>query len=103
MNKPIIVTISHHLGQAEAISRVQKGLGQVKEKFSLFVTVDEEAWTGSQLTLRLRALGQAAAARVDFFDNYARIEVTLPWLLARVAERFVPTIEREGTLLLEKK
>jgi hypothetical protein len=29
--------------------------------------------------------------------------VTLPWLLAKLTERLVPAIKREGTLLLEKK
>jgi hypothetical protein len=29
--------------------------------------------------------------------------VTLPWLLAKLTERFVPAIRKEGTLLLEKK
>jgi len=27
----------------------------------------------------------------------------LPWLLAKVAEKFTPTIRKEGTLMLEKK
>jgi len=31
------------------------------------------------------------------------LQVTLPWLLGVVAERIVPTIRKEGTLLLEKK
>jgi len=29
--------------------------------------------------------------------------VTLPWLLAKFAEKFVPVIRKETTLLLEKK
>lgn len=103
MNKPIVATVPHHLGQAEAIRRMKDGIGRVKEKYSTFITIDEETWADNQLTLRLRALGQSASAKIDVFEDHARIEVILPWLLARVAERFVPTIQREGTLLLEKK
>jgi hypothetical protein len=32
-----------------------------------------------------------------------RLEVMLPWLLAKVAETIQPLIRKEGTLLLEKK
>jgi hypothetical protein len=28
------------------------------------------------------------------------LEVTLPWLLAKLAEKFTPAIRKEGTLLL---
>jgi hypothetical protein len=31
-----------------------------------------------------------------------RLEVTLPWLLAKLAEKFTPAIRKEGTLMLEK-
>ncbi|MGZ5895949.1 MAG: polyhydroxyalkanoic acid system family protein [Xanthobacteraceae bacterium] len=103
MNKPIVATVPHHLGQAEAIRRMREGLGRVKEKYSAFISIEEETWVDNQLTLRIRALGQAASAKIDVLDDHARLEVTLPWLLARVAERFIPTIQREGTLLLEKK
>jgi hypothetical protein len=103
MNKPIIATVPHNLGQAEAIRRMKDGLGRVKEKFSSVITVDEETWVDNHLTLRLRTLGQAAAAKIDVNDDHARLEVTLPWLLARVAERLMPIIQHEGTLLLEKK
>ena len=36
-------------------------------------------------------------------EDYVRLEVFLPWLLAKLAETLQPLIRREGTLLLEKK
>jgi len=36
-------------------------------------------------------------------DDHVRLEVMLPWLLAMLAERTRPLIEKEGQLLLEKK
>jgi hypothetical protein len=50
-----------------------------------------------------RALGQSAAGTIDVLDDCLRLEVTLPWLLAKLTERFVPAIRKEATLLLEKK
>jgi hypothetical protein len=32
-----------------------------------------------------------------------RLEVVLPWLLAKIAEKVQPLIRKEGTLMLEKK
>ena len=36
-------------------------------------------------------------------DDSIRIEVTLPWLLAKMAEKLAPAIRRESVLMLEKK
>jgi hypothetical protein len=36
-------------------------------------------------------------------DDHVRVEVTLPWLLAVVAEKITPAIQKETTLMLEKK
>jgi hypothetical protein len=55
------------------------------------------------LNFRARALGQSAGGSITVFEDTLRLEVTLPWLLAKLTERFVPTIERSGKLLLEKK
>jgi len=51
----------------------------------------------------MRALGQTAAARVEVLEDALRIEVSLPWLLAKAAKRILPILRKEATLLLEKK
>jgi len=40
---------------------------------------------------------------IDVADDHVRLEVTLPWLLAKIAEKFTPAIRKEGVLMLEKK
>jgi hypothetical protein len=32
-----------------------------------------------------------------------RIEVLLPWLLAKISERLLPALRQQATLLLEKR
>jgi hypothetical protein len=44
-----------------------------------------------------------ASGSIDVAEDYVRLEVFLPWLLAKVAETLQPLIRKEGTLLLEKK
>jgi hypothetical protein len=103
MTAPLVVSIPHRLGKDEAVRRLKTGLGQVRTSFSHLMSVDEEVWNGDVLTFRLRALGQAAAGTIAVAEDHLRLEVALPWLLAKLADRLVPAIRKEGTLLLEKK
>lgn len=103
MSEPLLVSIPHRLGKDEAVRRLKSGLKRARTSYSSIIAVDEETWTGDRLTLRVRALGQAASGVIDVLDDCVRLEVTLPWLLAKVAERVVPTIRKEATLMLEKK
>ena len=48
-------------------------------------------------------IGQVASGSIDVAEDYVRLEVLLPWLLAMLAETLLPLIRKEGTLLLEKK
>jgi hypothetical protein len=103
MTTPLAISIPHRLGKAEALRRLKTGLERANTDFRNILTVDEEVWAGDRLTFRIRALGQAAGGSIDVAEDHLRLEVTLPWLLAKLAGRFVPTIRHEATLLLEKK
>ena len=103
MAKPVVVSLPHQLGQKEAVRRIQSGLSEVRQKYSALISVDEETWADNRVTLRMRAVGQTAAATIDVLDDHLRLEVTLPWLLAKLTEKIVPTNQREAVLMLEKK
>jgi hypothetical protein len=103
MSTPLVVSIPHRLGKDEAVRRLKTGLGQARTSFGHLMSVDEEIWNGDRLTFRLHALGQAASGTIDVAEDHLRLEVALPWLLAKLSERLVPAIRKEGTLLLEKK
>ena len=103
MNAPLVVSLPHRLGKQEAVRRLKNGLRGARENYSQLLTVDEETWEGDRLKFRVRALGQSAAGLIEVFEDQLRLEVTLPWLLAKLTERLVPAIRKEGTLLLEKK
>jgi len=103
MTKPLVVTIPHRLGQDEAVRRLKSGLRSAQEKFGQFFSLQEETWTGNCLQFRVTALAQTASGSIDVRDDHVRLEVVLPWLLAKVAETIQPLIRKEGTLMLEKK
>jgi hypothetical protein len=94
MSKPLVVTIPH---------RLKSGLSTAQQRFGQLFSVQEEAWTGNRLQFRVSALAQSASGTIDVLDDHVRLEVVLPWLLAKVAETIQPLIRKEGTLMLEKK
>ena len=103
MSRPLIISIPHHLGREEAVRRIKSGLATARANYAPWLSINEESWTGDRLNFSVSSLGQTAAGILDIADDHVRLEVTLPWLLAMLAERFTPAIRKEGTLLLEKK
>jgi putative polyhydroxyalkanoic acid system protein len=103
MSKPLVVSIPHQLGRQEAARRIQSGLATARTHYSAFFTIHEETWTEERLVFNIRTLGQSAAGLIDVGDDHVRLEVTLPWLLAKIAQRFTGAIRKEGTVMLEKK
>lgn len=103
MSKPVVVSIPHRLGRVEASARIRRGLGHVRTHYASLMSVQEEKWVDDTVDFRLTALGQAASGRIDVRETDVVVSVTLPWLLARMAEGAQKLIRREGTLMLEKK
>lgn len=103
MSKPVVVAIPHRLGRAEAAARIKRGLSHVRSHYASLMSVEDERWAGDTLDFRLTALGQQAAGQIDVREAEVIVTVTLPWLLARMAEGAQKLIRREGTLMLEKK
>ena len=89
MSKPLVLTIPHRLGKAEALRRLKAGLGGVAANFHHVLVVQEEVWTGDHLQFRVSALGQAASGTIDVADDLVRLEVTLPWLLAQLVDKII--------------
>jgi hypothetical protein len=102
MNETISATIDHRLGKAEAVKRLKEGFARAHGHLGP-IAIEQEAWEGDTLRFRVRALGQTAAATIEVLEDTLRIEVSLPWLLAKAAKRLLPILRKETTLLLEKK
>jgi hypothetical protein len=103
MTKPLVVTIPHKLGKAEAMRRVREGLGTARGKFGHVLTIEQEDWSGDLVAFQVRAMAQTASGTIDFADDSVCLKVELPWLLARLAEAIQKVIRKEGTVLLEDK
>jgi hypothetical protein len=102
MSAPLVVSIPHRLGRAEAARRLKAGLTRAASSIPV-LHVDEERWDGDRMIFRVRALGQAASGHIDVADDHVRLEVTLPWLLQRFAQVAQLAIKHRGNLLLTKR
>lgn len=103
MSKPLVVSIPHNLGKEEALRRLKAGLGSAAANFGHLYRVEEEIWTADQLQFRISVRGQKASGSIVVAEDHVRLEILLPWLLAKLVERLQPLIRREGILMLEKK
>jgi Putative polyhydroxyalkanoic acid system protein (PHA_gran_rgn) len=103
MSERVTVTVSHRLGKAEAIRRLKDGFAKSKGQLGGMIAIEQETWEGDTLRFAMRALGQTAAGTVEVLEDALRIEVALPWLLAKAANKLLPVLRKQTTLFLEKK
>lgn len=103
MAEPLIVSIPHRLGKDEAVRRLKAGLSSVQQRYAQLFQVEEEIWSGDRLSFRLVALRQPVSGTIDVAEDHVRLEVMLPWLLARLAGGIQTAIRDRGKTLLEKK
>ena len=80
-----------------------KDLASSKGHVGAMIAMEQETWQGDTLRFRMRVLGQTAAASIEVLEDALRLEVSLPWLLAKAAKRLLPILRKEASLLLEKK
>jgi hypothetical protein len=99
----VTVIVGHRLGKGEAVRRLKEGFARANGQLGPTIAMEQETWEGDTLRFRMRALGQTAAASIEVLEDALRIEVSLPWLLAKAAKHLLPILRKEATLLLEKK
>ena len=102
MSEPLVVVIPHRLGKEEALRRIRTGLERSKSEFAALITLEQEEWRGDTLSFCARSLGQRASGTIEVLEGGVRLEVTLPWLLAKFAKAAQRVIGQKGQLMLEK-
>jgi len=103
MSRPVVVSIPHNHGKAEAARRIRSGIEQVKASFASHLTVIDERWQGDHLDFNVTVLKQAIKGAMDVADTQVTLTVELPWALALFAEKAKALVQKQGTLMLEKK
>lgn len=99
MSKPVVVSIPHELGKAEARRRIDAGLGQLTAQIGAVGEI-KQAWDGDVLRFSLQAIGQTVSGTIDIMDHEARLEVHLPGVFAMIANKVKGRLKTEGQILL---
>ena len=103
MSDNVTVIVAHRLGKVEAVRRLREGFARANGQLGPMIAVEQQAWDGDTLRFRMRALGHTAAASIEALEDAVRIEVSLPWLLAKLAKQLLPMLRKEAALRLERK
>jgi Putative polyhydroxyalkanoic acid system protein (PHA_gran_rgn) len=103
MSEPLVVVIPHRLGKDEAKARIADGVTRAKGEFAHMIRIADDAWDGDRFSFAASALGQHASGVIDVTEGAVRLEVTLPWLLARFAHAVQRVVGKRGQGLLEGK
>ena len=102
MARPLIVTIPHSLGAAEARRRIEDGLSQLLGKVGDKAQIAQE-WRGERLIFAAKAMGQTLSGHMDVAAEEVRMEIQLPGFLGMMADKIRGRVEQQGRLMLEKK
>lgn len=103
MSKPVIVTIPHRLGAAEARRRIESGLNDLAAQMPAGMAAVRQSWTGERLSFSAEVMGQGIGGWLEVKDEEVRLEVLLPAFLAMMAGKIKGKVEKQGRLLLESK
>jgi hypothetical protein len=85
MSDSIVIAVPHNLGVDEARRRIAAEIERLRQEYINKFAYSEVAWMGDTANIRVVALAQEAKARIDVSADSVRIEIILPWLLAKLA------------------
>jgi hypothetical protein len=103
MSEPLVVVIPHRLGKEEAARRIKDGIARAKGEFAHLLRISDDRWEGDRFSFAASALGQHVHGFIDVYDGAVRLEVTLPWLLAKFAQAVQGVVGQRGRGLLGRK
>lgn len=103
MTQPIVIDLPHSLGAAEAKSRMQKGVGKLKDYIPGGTAEVESSWAGDRMNLNVRAMGQEVSGHIDVYESHVRLEFSLPAFLAMLGPTIEGLLRSGGAELLEDK
>lgn len=102
MEKPVVIDMPHKLGVEEAKNRMQRGIGKLESHIPGGAQVDSR-WEGDRMHLRVRAMGQTIAGRIDVEETKVRLELMLPAFLAMFAGKIEGLLRGKAAEVLEDK
>ncbi|MDD9910145.1 MAG: polyhydroxyalkanoic acid system family protein [Ahrensia sp.] len=102
MNETITVTIPNKRSKEEAKQRIDSGFHTVTEQLGGRAQINQ-SWQGDRMQFDAAAMGQTISGTLDVREDVVEINVSLPWLLAKLAGPISDKLAKHTQLLLDKK
>lgn len=96
----IHMTIPHNLSRDEALKRVQKLLGEVRQQYAGSVTDLNERWHGHIGSFSFKTMGMDVTGMVTVGDKEVELEGTLPFAATFFKGKIEQTIRDRALSLL---
>ena len=103
MATPLVVTIPHQLGRAEARRRIENGFAKIVDALPGGAGKCNQRWDADRLVFAVSAVGQSVSGVIDVGDAAVTMEIELPGVLGLLAGGLKGRLRKAGTLLLTKK
>ena len=103
MASPIIISIPHQLGRAEARRRIEGGFAKIINLLPGSSGAPSERWDGDRLIFSVPALGQTVSGVIQVLDATITMELEFPGVLRVIASGLNERLQKMGQLLLTKK
>ena len=101
MAKPLLVTVPHQLGIAEARKRLETGFAEMTAKLPGGAAKIDQRWEGDRMIFAALIGGQDIRGSLDVLADAVKIEVLLPGILGMLAGKIGGRLKDEGQLLLK--
>jgi hypothetical protein len=103
MASPIVISIPHQLGRAEARRRIETGFAKIINLLPGSSGTSSERWEDDRLIFSVAAMGQTVSGVIHVLDAAVTMEIELPGVLGVIASGLKGRLQRMGQLLLTKK
>jgi putative polyhydroxyalkanoate system protein len=101
MSQPIEVDLPHSLGKDEARRRIANNIHKLQEHIPGGGHV-ESGWSGDQLNMKVRAMGEAVTAVIDVEETKVHLKMLLPGMLGMFSGMIQAVLQKKGgDILLE--
>ena len=96
----LIVSVSHHLSQDEALRRIQAAVDQAKAQYSDKINDLRDTWKGYLGAFEVSGMGQKASGTVTVKPSDVTVQITLPLAASLFKSKIESGIRRELTRIL---
>jgi hypothetical protein len=102
MAEPLVVSIPHRLGRAEAKRRLDTGISRIRPELKGLVNTLDYSWDRDNLNFHAVAMWQTITGRIEVLEDTVRIEIDLPWMMRLLGDTILKQVRGRGLAMLEK-